>query len=116
MEAKNYSEEIFENLKHINEYGQEFWYARELQSALEYSQWRRFSDAIERAKTACEKSGHSIQEHFADVGKMVQLGSGAEREIEDIALTRYACYLIVMNGDPVNIFRENPKLTKLIMK
>lgn len=100
MEAKNYSEEIFENLKHINEYGQEFWYARELQSALEYSQWRRFSDAIERAKTACEKSGHSIQEHFADVGKMVQLGSGAEREIEDIALSRYACYLIVMNGDP----------------
>ena len=71
MDTKNYSEEIFENLKHINEYGQEFWYARELQSALEYSQWRRFSDAIERAKTACGKSGHSIQDHFADVGKMV---------------------------------------------
>ena len=65
MDTKNYSEEIFENLKHINEYGQEFWYARELQSALEYSQWRRFSDAIERAKTACEKSGHGIQDHFA---------------------------------------------------
>lgn len=100
MNTKNYSEEIFENLKHINEYGQEFWYARELQSALEYSQWRRFSDAIERAKTACEKSGHRMQDHFADVGKMVRLGSGAEREIEDIALSRYACYLIVMNGDP----------------
>ena len=100
MDTKNYSEEIFENLKHINEYGQEFWYARELQSALEYSQWRRFSDAIERAKTACEKSGHRMQDHFADVGKMVRLGSGAEREIEDIALSRYACYLIVMNGDP----------------
>ncbi len=100
MDTKNYSEEIFENLKHINEYGQEFWYARELQSALEYSQWRRFSDAIERAKTACEKSGHSIQDHFADVGKMVKLGSGSTREIEDIALSRYACYLIVMNGDP----------------
>ena len=99
MDTKNYSEEIFENLKHINEYGQEFWYARELQSALEYSQWRRFSDAIERAKTACEKSGHSIQDHFADVGKMVKLGSGSTREIEDIALSRYACYLIVMNGD-----------------
>ena len=100
MDTKNYSEEIFENLKHINEYGQEFWYARELQPALEYSQWRRFSDAIERAKTACEKSGHSIQDHFADVGKMVKLGSGSTREIEDIALSRYACYLIVMNGDP----------------
>ncbi len=100
MNTKNYSEEIFENLKHINEYGQEFWYARELQSALEYSQWRRFSDAIERAKTACEKSGHRMQDHFADVGKMVRLGSGAVREIEDIALSRYACYLIVMNGDP----------------
>lgn len=100
MNTKNYSEEIFENLKHINEYGQEFWYARELQSVLEYSQWRRFSDAIERAKTACEKSGHRMQDHFADVGKMVRLGSGAEREIEDIALSRYACYLIVMNGDP----------------
>lgn len=100
MNTKNYSEEIFENLKHINEYGQEFWYARELQSALEYSQWRRFSDAIERAKTACEKSGHRMQDHFADVGKMVRLGSGAKREIEDIALSRYACYLIVMNGDP----------------
>ncbi len=100
MDTKNYSEEIFESLKHVNEYGQEFWYARELQSALEYSQWRRFSDAIERAKTACEKSGHRMQDHFADVGKMVRLGSGAEREIEDIALSRYACYLIVMNGDP----------------
>ena len=100
MDTKNYSEEIFENLKHINEYGQEFWYARELQVALEYSQWRRFSDAIERAKTACEKSGHRMQDHFADVGKMVRLGSGAKREIEDIALSRYACYLIVMNGDP----------------
>ena len=99
MDTKNYSEEIFENLKHINEYGQEFWYARELQPALEYSQWRRFSDAIARAKTACEKSGHTIQDHFADVGKMVQLGSGSERKIEDIALSRYACYLIVMNGD-----------------
>ena len=100
METKNYSEEIFENLKHINEYGQEFWYARELQSALEYSQWRRFAEAIERAKTACAKSGHKIREHFADVGKMVTVGSGAEREINDVALSRYACYLVVMNGDP----------------
>lgn len=96
----NYSEKIFENIKHVNEYGQEFWYARELQQVLEYSQWRRFKETIERAKTACENSAYEISEHFAEVGKKVQLGSGAERQIEDIMLSRYACYLIVMNGDP----------------
>lgn len=96
----NYSEKIFEDIKHVNEYGQEFWYARELQQVLEYSQWRRFKETIERAKTACENSDYEISEHFAKVGKMVQLGSGAERKIEDIMLSRYACYLIVMNGDP----------------
>lgn len=100
MEAKNYSEEIFENLKHINEYGQEFWYARELQPALEYSQWRRFADAIERAKIACEKSGHSVSEHFAGAGKSLPMPKGGERIVDDFALSRYACYLIVMNGDP----------------
>lgn len=96
----NYKEKIFEDIKHVNEYGQEFWYARELQQVLEYSQWRRFKETIERAKTACENSDYEISEHFAEVGKMVQLGSGAERQIEDIMLSRYACYLIVMNGDP----------------
>ena len=100
MDTKNYSEEIFENLKHINEYGQEFWYARELQSALEYSQWRYLKEAIERAKSACVNSGQNITDHFAEVRKMVEIGSNAKREIEDIALSRYACYLIVMNGDP----------------
>ena len=100
MDTKNYSEEIFENLKHINEYGQEFWYARELQSALEYSQWRYLKEAIERAKTACTNSGQNMTDHFAEVRKMVEIGSNAKREIEDIALSRYACYLIVMNGYP----------------
>ena len=100
MEAKNYSEEIFENLKHINEYGQEFWYARELQPALEYSQWRYLKDAIERAKSACGNSGQIISDHFAHVRKMVDIGSNAKREVDDFALSRYACYLIVMNGDP----------------
>ena len=95
----NYSEKIFEDIKHVNEYGQEFWYARELQQVLEYSQWRRFKETIERAKIACENSDYEISEHFAEVGKKVQLGSGAERQIEDIMLSRYACYLIVMNGD-----------------
>jgi len=100
MDTKNYSEEIFENLKHVNEYGQEFWYARELQVALEYSQWRYLKEAIERAKTACTNSGQNMTDHFAEVRKMVEIGSNAKREIEDIALSRYACYLIVMNGDP----------------
>ena len=91
---------VFESIKHINENGQEFWYARELQAALEYSQWRRFSEAIERAKTACVQSGNDPTDHFADVGKMVSIGSGAERIVDDIELSRYACYLIAMNGDP----------------
>ena len=95
-----YSEQIFESIKHVNEYGEEYWLARELQPVLEYAQWRRFSDAIERAKLACKNSGFAVEDHFADVGKMVDIGSGAERQIDDVMLSRYACYLIVMNGDP----------------
>ena len=95
-----YSEQTFESIKHINEYGEEYWLARELQLVLEYAQWRRFSDAIERAKLACKNSGFAVEDHFADVGKMVDIGSGAERQIDDVMLSRYACYLIVMNGDP----------------
>ena len=95
-----YSEQTFESIKHVNEYGEEYWLARELQLVLEYTQWRRFSDAIERAKLACKNSGFAVEDHFADGGKMVDIGSGAERQIDDVMLSRYACYLIVMNGDP----------------
>ncbi len=79
--------------------GIECWSARELQQVLGYAKWDNFYKVIEKAKTACESSGVGTSYHFADVGKMVQLGSGSAREIEDIALTRYACYLIAQNGD-----------------
>ena len=95
-----YSEQTFESIKHVNEYGEEYWLARELQPVLEYTQWRRFADVIERAKLACRNSGYAPEDHFANVGKMVDIGSGAEREVQDVMLSRYACYLIVMNGDP----------------
>lgn len=97
---EKYSEQIFENIKHVNEYGQEFWYARDLQVALEYKRWDRFNDVLDRAISACRESGNSIEDHFSHVGKMVNLGSGSQREVDDYMLSRYACYLIVMNGDP----------------
>lgn len=99
QDETNYTESLFESIRHLNEHGQEFWYARELQVALEYTEWRNFNNTIEKAKLACENSSNSIQDHFVDVNKMVKLGSGSERQIEDIELSRYACYLIVMNGD-----------------
>jgi DNA-damage-inducible protein D len=79
--------------------GIECWSARELQSILGYTKWDNFLNVIEKAKTACENAGAALSNHFADVGKMVVLGSGSKREIEDIALTRYACYLVAQNGD-----------------
>ena len=97
---ENYSETIFEEHRQTNRYGEDFWYARDLQKILEYHQWRNFEHVILKAKQACEGSKHRISDHFADVSKMVELGSGAVREIGDVTLSRYACYLIVQNADP----------------
>ncbi len=97
---EKYSQQTFDDIKHLTEDGVEFWYGRELQRVLEYSKWDNFKRVIEKAKVACSKSNINVLDHFADVGNMVQLGSGAQREIDDITLTRYACYLIVQNSDP----------------
>lgn len=89
----------FQNACYIYE-GIECWSARELQEILGYSKWENFSKVIDKAKTSCESSGVAVKNHFPDVRKMVDIGSGTQRPIEDIALTRYACYLVAQNGDP----------------
>ena len=91
---------IFENIKHVDETGIEFWYARELQNVLEYHQWRSISDLIKRAKVACKESKYNVDDHFAVQRKMVDIGSKTTRNVLDYKLSRYACYLIVMNGNP----------------
>ena len=96
---ENYSNKTFEDIKHIDENGNEFWYARELLVVLEYKQWRRFESVIYKARQSCENSKYSAIEHFANVGKLSKRANNAEIIIQDYKLTRYACYLIAQNGD-----------------
>lgn len=96
----NYSEELFESIKHVNEYGQEYWNARELSKVLEYKDFRNFELTVYKAMDACKNSGFEISDHFGESTEMVPIGSGAKRSLRSYQLTRYACYLIVMNGDP----------------
>ena len=98
-DIKRYDNKMFEDIKHIDEEGNEYWYARELQNVFEYAQWRRFENTITKAKTACNNSNEIIEDHFANVGKMINLGKGGTRNVDDYKLSRYACYLIAQNGD-----------------
>lgn len=92
--------QTFEDYANKTESGVEFWLARDLQHLLGYSEWRNFSKVILKAKTSCEASGNSISDHFVEFNKMVTIGLGAQKPVEDFMLTRYACYLIAQNGDP----------------
>ena len=98
-ELENINEAVFESIKHIDDEGNEYWYARELQKVLEYTQWRKFVGVINKAINACKTSNYKVSDHFAGVGKMVDIGSNTSRNIEDYILSRYACYLIAQNGD-----------------
>ena len=99
-EIKEYTEKMFEDIKHTDDSGNEYWFARELQNILGYHQWRSINDLIERAKVACQESRYNIDDHFALYRKMIKLAKGATRNVIDYKLSRYACYLVVMNGNP----------------
>ena len=90
---------VFEGIKHIDENGKEYWNAREIMKVLEYTRWEKFNNVIKSVKTTCLKSGNLIDDHFHQMGKMVEIGSKTRRRINDYKLSRYACYLIAQNGD-----------------
>ena len=98
-EKQNYTNEKFEDIKHFDKNGIEFWYARELMPILQYSNWQNFEKIIAKAKISCENSDINVFEHFTDVSKLSKRANNAEIEIKDYKLTRYACYLIAQNGD-----------------
>ena len=99
-QIKKYSEISFEDIKHVDEHGNEYWLARELQQVLEYKKWQKFINVIENAKLACEQSKFMIDEHFTQVGKTSKMPNGGVKNILEYKLSRYACYLIVQNSDP----------------
>ncbi len=98
-ELTNYNESVFENIKHIDENGIEYWEARELQKVLEYKEWRKFEGVINKAKQACDTSKFNVSEHFVGADKTIKMPKGAKKIICDYKLSRYACYLIVQNAD-----------------
>lgn len=98
-EIIKYTENVFETIKHIDEFGQEYWEARELQQVLGYKEWRKFKSVIKKAMMACEISKNKILDHFVQLDKMVNIGSSTKRKVLDYKLSRYACYLIAQNGD-----------------
>ncbi|KGL48144.1 DNA damage-inducible protein D [Porphyromonas cangingivalis] len=99
-EVSQHTPTIFEQIRQVDEQGNEFWSARTMAKALEYSEYRHFQPVIERAKEACVNSGQKLTDHFEDILEMVPIGSGAERKTDSVRLSRYACYLIVQNADP----------------
>jgi DNA-damage-inducible protein D len=99
-EIINQHHQTFESIRQLDQNGNEFWLARELAPLLDYQEWRNFQRVLEKAKIACSQSGYAADDHFGDINKMVDIGSSARRQIDDVRLTRYACYLIVQNGDP----------------
>ena len=99
-EIRQYNTDLFEKIKHHDEEGREYWFARELMPVFEYVEWRKFERPIKEAKIACKNSLHDINDHFGGAAKMVEIGSGTKRKILDYKLSRYACYLVVLNCDP----------------
>ena len=98
--VNKYTNKTFEDIKHIDEYGNEYWFARDLQKVLEYKEWRNFKVVIDKAITSCKKSKFNAFDHFVEANKMIEIGKTAKRKILDYKLSRYACYLIVQNADP----------------
>ena len=99
MDIEKVNNTIFESIKHIDEERGEYWLARELMGVLDYKKWERFSNTIDSAKETCKNSGYDINDHFPGVGKLINIGKGGKRKVDDYKLSRYACYLIAMNGD-----------------